>query len=360
MLNNHIYIIDDEEEILNQLKDGVESNLQSKEIKVECWQPSSASVNPLTKISEILADNPLLIVTDFDLTKNGIKGLIGPSIVEFCQNSLIPVCEYSRQSIIKFPETPNLYKIYLSRNIARASHEIASICLGFKQVRDYFNEDHNIKELSYATALANLLERDKLYYEFSKYIESYNKVNQFIVEEVKKNDENGNVDKMKKIFVYMVGHVLLNTILRYPGPIISENVLCAYMGVSTEDSEKLGKKFTKAIYSGPFDKIDKFYWLEDVDRILEKVYQEMNETLEIDQIGEFNHALALQIEPSLRSHNCVQCKGKFGGYYCPFTKKTVCDKEECSIVSDRWLPNGANMCRIHRSYYDGWEPLFQI
>ena len=360
MPQNHILLIEDNQNILNQIADGVQSHLKSNKITVERYSPDSSHNNPIEVISELLKKGPILVVTDYDLTENGVKGLLGPTIVDLCQKSLIPVCEYSRHKEI-FPDSSNLFNIYLLSDIEETSHKIASICSGFKKIKDYFNNVQNEESLSYATALADLLDRDYLYYEFSKYIESYNKVNQSIIQKVKENqsiEENSKI--MNEIFGYVIGHVLLNTILRYPGPIISEKVLCAYVATCRKDSTKLEKIFEKAKYIGPFNEIEKYYWLEDVDKILEDTYQSMDNSLEIDQIGEFNHALIQQIESTIRHHDCERCNGKFGGYYCPFTDKTVCDNQDCSIVSDRWLPNGANLCRIHRSYYDGWEPLFQI
>ena len=360
MLNNHILLIDDKQSMIDELKNKVQKCLESSNIKIDIthWRPNSErDGNPAEKISELLSKKPLLVVTDVDLTENGFNGFYGTSIVKSCQNALIPICEFSVNEKFKLPDSPNLFNIYLTSDFDLAAREIASIYLGFKQIRDYFNQPHDFEEISYATSLANLLKRDDLYYEFAKYIESFDKVNQFIIDITQNSDKKNSNEVINHIFFYVVGHVLLNTILRYPGPIISEKVLCAYMAVKHCEGDKLAKIFKDAFYCGPFDNIDKFYWLGKVDNI---VIKHKSDTDEIENIGEFNQTIVKSIDPSIESLECEKSNCRVGGFYCPFKMKTVCDSENCSIFSDRWLPVGANMCRISKEYFDEWEPLFRI
>src|ERR1700709_2627183 len=73
-----------------------------------------------------------------------------------------------------------------------------------------------------------------------------------------------------RLLSYVLGHVLFNAILKYPGPILSGKALCAYMASSDCESDNLAKIFSDARYDGPFADNGQFVWRDLVDKRLEE------------------------------------------------------------------------------------------
>jgi hypothetical protein len=165
------------------------------------------------------------------------------------------------------------------------------------------------------------------------------------------------IDK-QKILSYVIGHLLLNVILRYPGPILPASALAAYVATDLSEVETLETLFASAKYAGPFGDASPSFWLSDVDSILDDLLKEIPQGTAADTRGEINRvAIETRLGRSLKRHGCLRCEGLNGGFWCPFTKRPVCQLPSCSAVSNAWIPQGARVCRIEKAFYDEWSPI---
>lgn len=121
-------------------------------------------------------------------------------------------------------------------------------------------------------------------------------------------------------------------------------------------AEQLVTLFVDAAYTGPFSSEGEHFLRAMVERRID----ELADNLEVApaEPAEYTravvaHALGGEVVP----HGCTRCGGTRGGLWCPFTRRAVCNLEECSVVSSEWIPRGANLSRVERDYFGEWSPL---
>ena len=200
------------------------------------------------KFKVILKNNPILVVTDYDFSGSGLNGFYGLTIARWCKSKLIPIGEYSDKDKFGNIVQPNLFDISVPSGHTVAPVHIASIVNGFISFRNFIESNKEIVEnkFSLSKIISLILGREHLQLHFNQYIESIDKVS-IIYERIKKVS----TQKLRTITTYIIGYLLLNSILKYPGPIISEQVLCSYLSIATSNSGDLKRVFKKAIYQGP-------------------------------------------------------------------------------------------------------------
>ena len=160
-----------------------------------------------------------------------------------------------------------------------------------------------------------------------------------------------------RLLAYVLGHVLLNAVLKYPGPILSGEVLCAYLATAPNEIDPLTDLFKEARYEGPFRNDASLFWRDDVDSILDRLAVDIAED-HFESFGDFNRGVAeTALNRKLVPHSCRRCKGVKGGFWCPFTTRPVCERADCSIPASSWIPSGAQLCRVERDFYDEWAPI---
>lgn len=166
-------------------------------------------------------------------------------------------------------------------------------------------------------------------------------------------------DDIVQILTYVLGHVLHNAILKFPGPILSGEALCSYVSTSEAEITPLRKIFAQAVYGGPFGGEAQYFWREDVDNILETIGAAVADQ-EFESFGDFNRAaVEANLLRPLAVHTCARdgCGGRKGGFLCPFTHRPVCERADCSVSASSWIPQGAQLSRVERDFYDEWAPL---
>ena len=78
----------------------------------------------------------VFVVTDFDLTKGGMRGFQGPAVQNWCQRRIVPVADFSRRRSNPLTKEPDLFQI----RIPLASDEVAvayieAVFAGFRDIR---------------------------------------------------------------------------------------------------------------------------------------------------------------------------------------------------------------------------------
>lgn len=356
-----ILLIDDDELLLNGLCETLSSYLEESEVEIRKWAPTASDVSPKEIFDTLVDERTVLVVTDYDLTRKGKTGLFGPSIVDWCQALAIPVGDFSRANITALPSQPNLFELRVPTDSDEAAVFIASMFYGFSQIRDDILDSPSLlsSRRSLAAVLASLLGRPNLESQFALYMSLLGSANSNLIDRLRTATAHQAPDVREKasLLSYVIGHLLLNAILKYPGPILSEKALCAYLSTTPETIDEISPLFIKAEYRGPFSYDTDYFWRGDVDEVLDKFAQTLSGE-QFETFGELNRRSAeLGLGHELPKHECDRCQGKNGGFLCPFTYRSVCQRSDCSVTASSWIPQGAQLCRVEKDFYDEWAPL---
>ena len=185
-----------------------------------------------------------MVVTNYDLSSDGLNGFYGPTIVQWCKSQLVPVGEYSQTKKFGYLEQPNLFDISVPSDQNIAPTHIASIVDGFLSIRNFIESNQGMFEnkLSLSKIISLMLGREHLHLQFNQYIESIDKVSNNIILYMNGTKKVA-AKKLQTISSYIIGHLLLNSILKYPGPIISEQALCSYLSIANDNYDNLKRIF---------------------------------------------------------------------------------------------------------------------
>lgn len=354
-----ILFIDDKPEQVEELTEGVGGELKAKAVELRTWIPKKGD-DPKQVFDEKVSTDTTLVVTDHDLTE-GQTGLFGSTIVEWCQQRAIPVADYSRQ-VGALTKEPDLFEIRVPR-ADDAARFIAGIFRGFDGIHDLIAKDADLwKERSPAAVLARVVDAPDAEADFALYAVRLASSSGALTSRVMRAagpDEEPSKQAKRALLGYIVGHLLLNAVLRYPGPILSLRALQAYLATDDAGNRKVLELFESARYHGPFAELDTFHWLSGIDEILEGL---IPDDVSTETNGEL-HRIAVEraLNTTLARHSCpLRCHGQNGGFLCPFTSKTVCLRPDCSVGSNSWIPQGARLCRIEREFFDEWSPILGL
>lgn len=358
-----ILLIDDKSEFLVPLAEALEQKL-GETANVVPWVPNS-SERPLEKFEQLVQNNDVrLVVTDYDLTQQGQLGFFGATVVDWCQVKGIPVGDFSRGNASSLATEPNLFelRVPIQSNDAAVDY-IASVFRGFIEIRTNIDSKPELlKQRSPAAALALMLGVGHLESQFSQYGTRYGGANSALIDkfvEAAPKDVIPDASRKATLLTYIMGHLLHNAVLRFPGPIVSSEALAAYLAVNQSDQEKYLPMFTSALFKGPFSELNSYYWTHSVDEVLAQYDERVPNDMQFESAGEYNR---VRVETALqttlnKSADCDRCNGKNGGFWCPFSRKTVCQRSDCSIVSNVWIPSGARLARFERDFYEEWAPI---
>ena len=348
-----ILLIDDDQEKLQ----GLAARVRDRDLK---WLKCENGIRARTRIrrlrsSEKVGEDTVLVVTDYDLT-TAVKGLFGHSVVAWCRNQFIPVGDFSRGHRDALSTEPDLFELRVPRVEADAVDYIVRIFDGFRRIRAGIEAHPEVAECgakSSAGARHAARSREDLESQLGPYLSRPGLFNSFLLDTLRggtqgKGDETA-AEKVR-LLTYILGHVLVNAVLKYPGPILAGGPLCAYLAASPKDSEKVAGLFRRARYTGPFDGGETLYWGDEVDVVIEEMASEFEvEDAEYKSFGEYRRAVVGKaLGGSLAKHDCDRCDGEKGGFWCPFTRRAVCERGDCSSTSSSWVPFGAYACRVER------------
>ena len=159
-----------------------------------------------------------------------------------------------------------------------------------------------------------------------------------------------------KMISFILGHVLLNAVLEFPGPLLSQATLAAYCAVSDQMANALSELFAGAAYSGPFAAPGMYFQRRLIDAKVDQLAAGLVE--EPSEPDEYTRAVvARAVGGHVIAHGCPRCSGTRGGYWCPFTSRAVCNRSDCSVASTTWIPRGAALCRVEHDYFEEMAPL---
>lgn len=352
----NILIVDDVGRQLDELRDAVDKEL-GNQVEIRAWRPTRDE-NPEAEFQKKVDESTVLVITDYDLTE-AQTGLFGSAIVGWCQRKFIPVGDFSRGNKAALPAEPNQYEIRVPTDPDRAPKYVASLYSGFHAIRTTIESEWDVvsAKKSPSAVLAHILSREDEESRFLLYSSKLGTANAALMEEISGSEDPTANDK-RRLLAYVVGHLLLNSVLRFPGPIIDGRALAAFLAISGAELPRVEHLFNAAKYEGPFREIDRFYWFSAIDSVLDELAREDPEETEVETIGQLNReAIERKLGVVLARHECPRCGGINGGFLCPFTSKTVCTRQDCSVMSNAWIPQGARLSRIEKDFYDEWAPM---
>ena len=363
-----ILLIDDEQDKLENLAGRVRDEVDVGE--VQTWNPGEdedpEDKNPSAVFGRLVGDNTVLVVTDYDLT-TAVKGLFGHSVVAWCRNRLIPVGDFSRGHKDALSVEPDLFELRVPRGDADAAAYIVRMFEGFRRIREEIELKNGLQNgrQSPAEVLAVLLDRTDLESQLAPYLSKQGLFNSSLLDTLTKEkhiDEHAKVAEKTKLLTYILGHVLVNAVLKYPGPILAEGPFCAYLATSDEDIETVARLFKSARYKGPFDDGERLFWRDKVDAVVEKLAREFEiDDSEFTSFGDYHRAVVSKaLGGQIARHGCERCDGEKGGFWCPFMKRAVCERNDCSSTASSWVPDGAYACRVERGFFDEWSPILGL
>jgi hypothetical protein len=195
--------------------------------------------------------------------------------------------------------------------------------------------------------------------QFAQYSVRYGGANSALIESVS-TAATSDRNHVVSLLTYITGHLLVNAILRFPGPLIDEQALCAYLAVDPAELPKFRQKFDAATYKGPFAGMKPLLWTHIVDDVLAGADDGISDDDNFTSTGAHNRKrLEILLNTELARHRqCEErCHGEEGGFLCPFTKRPVCQRADCSVVSNVWIPAGAQLARFEKGFYDEWSPI---
>lgn len=363
-MSNAILVIDDDAEHCKKLADGVLAVLQRRDhgsVEVLQWTPGPGD-EPLERFEQFLLKYDVrLVITDYDLTSQGKLGLFGATVVDWCQLKALPVGDFSRKNVDALAKEPNLFELRIHVEAPEVAEQVAELYLGFEEVREAFATDLDLSShRNPAAALATLLNRRALTPQFSQYGNKFASANASLVDGLRGNYEDSQKENLRhKFFVYIAGHILVNSVLRFAGPLLSRRALAAYLAIKESDVSKVERLFTRAIYRGPFSGLGPFWWTEDIDEVLDAQREKLDQEFSAVSSGAERRCLAeLALGEKLETDpKCTRCGGEEGGLICPYTDRTVCERSDCSTPSSTWLPQGARLCRLEYEFYEEWAPI---
>lgn len=351
-----ILVIDDEEDRLHQLATAVQDQLPG--IAVTTWQPVAGSEDPVETFQHHLEKPTGLIVTDHDLTK-GITGLLGSNITAWSQQRFIAVCNFSRNPRSNLPRQSNFFELRVPAEpdeTARAEF-VASVYRGFQTLHDYVSAHHDGIAPA-AALLAGAMGYPSLQDELAPYITSVGSASSSILQSLREAGDMPVGDAQADFQAFILGHVLINAVLEFPGPVLSRQTLTAYCAFGEEATDDIANLFADAAYTGPFAAPGSYFIRALVDERIDQLAASLaGVELTATEVDEYNHAVVEQAIGRGVPHQCPRCEGTRGGLWCPFTKRPVCTREDCSVTSATWIPRGATLCRVERDYHDEWAPL---
>jgi hypothetical protein len=359
-----VLLIDDNQSNLDSLTTNLKQLIQDVEIRT--WHPTKKDVSLEKVFNNLVDDTTVLVVTDYDLS-TGIKGLFGLTIVGWCQARSIPVGDFSKGKPDALPKEPNLFELRVPTDDEKGDKFIANAFHGFNGIRLMLEDNKYLltEQRSLASVLASLLEHPRTETQFSAYMAKLGTVNSSLLQQLRNlaSQDMKSEDHTKiqiRLLTYVLGHVLVNAILKYPGPILSDKGLCAYLATTTDELPAVEPLFEFARYTGPFSDGQALFWREEVDNVLDELGNAIADQ-DFESFGDYNRAvIQYKLGRELAKHSCNRCDGVKGGFWCPFTQRPVCERSDCSVTASSWIPSGAQLCRVEREFYDEWAPMLGL
>jgi hypothetical protein len=351
--SDNIVIFEDQSDNLRTIRSALEDTLSGDLEVRKADINQEIGPNPREAVETIMEGfgTPLLTLLDWDLTM-GTGAISRDNVITYCENNHIPLCIYhardtgqsDQEKVQDYEE--DLIKLDTNLTWEEIGVHSAHIADGFDEIRktieSVFNNDEEkpIPELLDAP----LSVRGKL--------DQYSWGNPGVI---KSGQKDLTQDEIIKRATTNQGYWILNELLEFPGALLNEVALAAYLNVNHEkfcENDEYKSPFNEASYTGPFDGLENWWWTPLVDDI------SIEQKRENEPKGPIGPKLFDRL--GLPEIDEAQCHSELANgcgparYYCIIKERPVC--KEHSRSPDGWIPKGATQSRVSEEDYDQLKP----
>jgi hypothetical protein len=305
-----LVLIDDDAGQLADLEQSIRAEPEAADFELVSWKPDRDTADVAATFAKLVEPGATLVVTDYDLTRYGPTGFFGVSIVAWCQQRAIPVSDFSRGTPAALPTDSNLFEFRIPTTAREAAPFIVAIASGFHAIRREIEGNQDLlSSPSPANMLADLLGRPEAVSSFALYDVQIG-ANTGLVQLLR---EDKSIERRQAVAIYILGDLLFNSILRFPGPILDRRALCAYFACADAAAPHILDQFQSAVYSGPFQSLGPFFWHSDVDDLVE-TWASVSELTYTGNSASYRRSLLEEVlggQP-LDRFVCPRCAGEQG------------------------------------------------
>lgn len=356
--DNIIVVFEDRDNPFDNIETALSETLSSDLNIKRADINNDSDENPRQAVERIIDEfgTPLLTVLDWDLTM-GTGAISRDNVISYCENNHLPLCIYherdtgdaDQQKVEDYDE--NRIKLESELTWEEIGAKSAHIADGLNEIRQTIEsvfEDDDVRPIPELLD-APLSVRGKL--------DQYSWGNPGVI---KSGQADISKNEIIKRAVTNQGYWILNELLEFPGALLNETALAAYLNVDHEQfcSEDVFKSpFGDAKYTGPFAGLENWWWTPKIDDISIEHKQE-NESKGCIGSELFDRLDLPSIdEATCHSGSDTDCGGP-ARYYCIIKERPVC--KEHSVSPDGWIPKGATRSRVSEEEYDQLKPWVMI
>ncbi len=360
-MEHRIYIFEDNESNLKDLKSPLESHIDTERFRIEEFlgdDGNQSEFDDTEYVKELLADEdegyPLLVILDAELNEYQSSTVRRADVREACSEFGIPLCVYHRDDgEYADPDSVKESDDQIIRLLPRnGGHEqmalkCAALIKGFDKIRTHLTErmaEASPEEL-FEPPSEFIKELDNVPISSKPDIDKYSWGQSESLSLLKENE--GKEDAIRRKAT-VLGYWMVNQLLEYPGVLVNEIAAASYLGIDVEEfstNNEIRSRFEDARYKGPFSEVGDYWWTAELDNILA-----MNTTVEDDGTVttiDFLSREGIEVDSVM----CVE-EHEGAGYYCILENVPVC--EEHSVSPEAWIPAGASLSRLRE---EAWMKL---
>lgn len=371
-----ILLIDDKSHIPLKLKDALILEFPEFEDQIDIWNPDKLS--ELQKLYEDNKGNPeqdsaadediwrrvleqrgiKMVVVDHDLSELDVR-ISESAITNACKQLAIPVCNYHRkppnndsQNLKSKVNQARSFSIEIEidedNHCKQCAKEIINVFLGFQSLKEKIsNLEMEVLSEGPAKIISEVLGKPELESIFARYTASSTLAADIIQYDDEDTPENEIPLILKERIHFILGCWLHNYVLPFPGILLNNIAAASYINLDPQQFNGYSVEFEDAKYSGPFSTYTPYWWRYDLDQIL------------FDADAED----AVEFLENKQMQNILPCKCSVNsesnaGYYCIVKRQPISYEQSVGHLS--WIPEGADLCRIHKKIYRRLAPMMGL
>lgn len=300
-------------------------------------------------IDDGVAKKADIVLLDTDLSRK-IAGLRTQSEYRLAFQSVgVPVCRYRKRHsstpLAAFQFLARLSKegtsaVWVPTEFLEGDFEsklipwLIDVNEGFREIRKEVEKlSAEDRTQGPASLLATILQRPNLQVDLM----GYTGQNAFFFADVA-----ADTNVLSDVMAVQLGYWLHNYVLGFPGPILNKVAAAAYLNLQLDSFQRSAVQdmVARAVYSGPFCSLDRYYWREELGALLDE------------------HNGDIATAPSLKDLELERVVGLDEvAFYCVLSQNIIAEKE--AAVNPDWIPPGAQMTRIREKDFDELSPMLK-
>lgn len=144
-----------------------------------------------------------------------------------------------------------------------------------------------------------------------------------------------------------IGYLLYNRVLEFPGPLVGTIAAAAYLGIAKDEIKKkdIQAQLADARYTGPFAGRG-YWWVSGLDDLIAKNTEKGAKSVPTGR-AVLSRLLGREVPPATCRDGEELDEQAF---LCVLTRDIVCRRH--SDAPEAWIPQGADLCRIHTEEFD--------